>query len=502
MTSPSDNTLQQAWDRYHARHKRSATVADKYRYENIFAKGYIVANGVIGDYVPANWTRLELQRGYNLAVAPDLGYSYLSESNCSTLVLGHAFHKKSGSTKTAETVAVLHEKLVADRNFDSFEKTVLDTSGRYVAIAIRGSEARVYTDPMATLTCFWGQTGRWKRTTYLASHSALIAHATGNTEVTENRWIMRHPDYSNPGGKTLPALIAPHDCTTEVIANCYLSIQGSKVTHVRYFPKHELESLSLDEATDVFMDEMRFNMEAWLGVADHSYLALTAGQDSRAILSASLDLLIHKSEDVTLMTYHFFKKGAATTATDLLKANQMALDAGLRFKVIDIDGVAKEVGPLYNATFPAWARFPTLTSSFYEQLQADSALFIGVGGEIGTVFFTGREQSTITPEWLAKKYAYSKVSEDPELIKKFQDYIEYTQFTDDRLHGYDLHDLFYWEHRLTKWAGASYAEYDLAAIVALPFNSRRLILAMLSLPYQQRVGRAIYAEVVKRSGIK
>lgn len=502
MSTTAEDSLQQAWNRYANRHRRSATVADKYKYENVLAKGFFLTNGTIGDFVPATWARLTLERGYQLAVAPDLVYSYISEPGCATLVLGHAFHKNSGSVTTTDTTALLHGKLTQNRSFDSFEKMVLDMSGRFLAIAIISNELRVYTDPMASRSCFWGQAGRWKKTTYLASHSALIAHATGNTEVTQNRWIMRHPDYSSPGGKTLPALIAPHDCATEVFGNCYLSVQGSKVTHTRYFPKYALEPMSLEEATDVFIDEIRFNTAAWLNVADHSYLTLTAGQDSRAVLSASLDLFNEKSNDVTLTTYHFFKTGAETTAKDLLKANQLALDAGLRFKVVDIGTVAKEAGPLYNATFPAWARFPTLTSAFYHQLQADSSLFIGVGGGIGTAFFTKREQNTITPEWLARKYTPSKVHSDPELIRHFQDYINYTQFTDDRLHGYDLHDLFHWEHRLTKWAGASYSKYDLAATVALPFNSRRLILAMLSLPYKQRTGRAIYAEVVKRSGIE
>ena len=208
---------------------------------------------------------------------------------------------------------------------------------------------------------------------------------------------MRHPDYSNPGGKTLPALIAPHDCTTEVIANCHFGISRLEGHPRTVFPKARTRILESRRGDRCFhgRDAVQHGSMAWRRRSFLSGSHCGAGLARNSL--SQLDLLNHKSEDVTLMTYHFFKKGAATTATDLLKANQMALDAGLRFKVIDIDGVAKEVGPLYNATFPAWARFPTLTSSFYEQLQADSALFIGVGGEIGTVFFTGREQSTITP---------------------------------------------------------------------------------------------------------
>ncbi len=68
----------------------------------------------------------------------------------------------------------------------------------------------------------------------------------------------------------------------------------------------------------------------------------------------------------------------------------------------------------------------------------------------------------------------------------FEQYIRATEFTNDRIGAYDYHDLFYWEHRNSKWASIWYSEIDLSHRVLLPFNSRALIELMLALPFPER----------------
>lgn len=336
---------------------------------------------------------------------------------------------------------------------------------------------------------------------YLSSHAVLIAHALGDHESTLKTWIMSHKDYVSPGGKALPALVTPFDCAREVFANCYLSVVDSEVSHRRFFPREPLGRLSVEEACEIFIEEVRFNVRAWLAVTDRSYFALTAGLDSRAVFASSLDLLQESENDVTAMTYHFFERGNKNTVEDLFKANELALNAGINFKIVDV--IQLEPGTpmanLYRETFPTWARFPSLCTSFYTQLSHDSSLFIGIGGEIGTVFYAQRDQDQITPEILAKKYAYSAVSDDPRLVGMFEEYIDYVEFHQSKLFNYDFYDLFYWEHRMSKWAAIGYAEYDLSTTVALPMNSRKLIQAMLSLDLEDRKKKAIYREIERIS---
>lgn len=102
---------------------------------------------------------------------------------------------------------------------------------------------------------------------------------------------------------------------------------------------------------------------------------------------------------------------------------------------------------------------------------------------------------------LARKYTYSTFQKDPRLIEMFETYLEYTQLSDATGLGYDFYDLFYWEHRLSKWAALGYAEYELVTSVGLPMNSRAFFRAMLALPYELRTSKTFYRRIAEESGV-
>ncbi|MCI5825767.1 MAG: hypothetical protein MR006_03795 [Arcanobacterium sp.] len=478
------------------------TAAEVLEYANFFAKGYVICHGDFEARGTESWASVSLGAGYTLHVSPETDYVLIGaneqQGDAAVLIIGHAFCSDIDTRSSESTAQYLYALLKRESDFTSFEKTLIDCSGRFVAIVLKDNELRAYTDPMASKSCFWGGTGN---RIVLASHTALIADYLGDTDSSQTSWIMHHKGYVSPGGKSLPALITPHDCAKEVFANCYLSIVDDKVSHRRFFPNIPLTELSVDDALDRYVEECRFNVKSWLDQADYGYLALTAGQDSQSMLKCSLDLFQNSSCNITATTYHFFDRAIESTANDLIGANKVALKAGFPHQIVAVQQISSSqsaMAALYNTTFPTWARFPSLTASFYEQLAANSLLFWGLGGEIGTVFYQERSQE-ISPAVLAKKYAYSDVSSDPKLIKMFEEYIDYTQLGSDSWLNYDPYDLFYWEHRMTKWASAGYSEYDLSATVALPLNSRKIFRAMLSLGFEDRKNKTLYAELARRS---
>ena len=81
------------------------------------------------------------------------------------------------------------------------------------------------------------------------------------------------------------------------------------------------------------------------------------------------------------------------------------------------------------------------------------------------------------------------------------DYAEFTEFSEDKIKGFNFYDLFHWEHRLSKWASIGYSEYDLSVSTALPMNSRRMIEAMLSVSEAHQFDKSIYEEIQRRSTI-
>ncbi len=356
---------------------------------------------------------------------------------------------------------------------------------------------RVHVDAMASRSCYWGSKDG---DVVLASHSALIADTLGDAAATGCKWVLSHPDYDNPAGKYLPGMVTPHDVAKLVIANCALTIDNTEARHNRFFFTPP-EKLSVTEATERYLAELRFQMDAALNAQPRSVLALTAGSDSRAMLTGTLDLL--HDAGTSAMTYHFFARNADHSRKDLLGANRLAHLSNLTHRVLDASGwdATSSFAKMYHKTFPTWARFPSLSRTYYEELGADESLIIGIGGEIGTVFYRDREYDQVTPEVLASKFTQSDFRKDPRLVETMAEYMDYTQLTEENSAGYDLFDLFYWEHRMSSWAAYGYSEADFGPTVVLPLNSRRLIHAMLSLPLKDRLKRSIYRQLGAWSGI-
>ncbi|WP_206448785.1 hypothetical protein [Agrococcus sp. KRD186] len=496
-----DRELSEAWAAYNRAHTASKPASVTAGYRNFYARGYLLSKGAAAVSVPESWLSVRigtwtLSHDPNLPMILERG----ADQRSAVLILGHAFDSSSQSASSPETAQSLLPVLAGAEDWSGFDREVAWVGGRYVIVGFSGDDVRVHVDPMASLSCFWAADAAG---IHISSHAVLVAKSIGDEASSKKSWIMGHPDYVSPGGKSLPGLIHPFDAVDLVFANCALAISHGEVRHQRFFPFEDLPELSVDEAATIFIEELRYQVECWLPAQTASYFALTAGRDARSILLSAMDLL--QREGTVALTYHFFARATESTLVDLKRANQLATLAQLRFAVVDLSAPLTGGTPmanLYNTTFPSWARFPTLAQAFYEQLPIDSTMLWGLGGEIGTGFYQEREQDQISPEVLARKYSPSGVCKDPMLIASMAEYIEYTQFTAERIANYDFYDLFYWEHRLSKWAAAGYSEYDLSTSVALPMNSRRLLCAMLSLPWKERRDKAIYDQIDQWSGLE
>lgn len=489
-----------AWRSYQKKYSDSITPKAKYSYANRFHRGYLFGDLDAVAAAPEEWPRERLG-SLALACSPALERVSVSDeqTGCRVLLLGTAISSEA-DLDNSRGVAGDVLRTLSRKGLNGVDSRIEELGGRFVLICRDEENCRIFVDPMASLTAYYAKTD--KRLA-VSSHSALIAAAVGEYDSDEKAWVMQHPDYVSGGGKYLPGLVFPHDVCLTVFANHSLdiSLRNFRKSQRRVYPRAGLPNLSVDEATDVFIDETRFHLESWLKQSKQSYLALTAGRDSRALLSVGLDLL--QDYDATCMTYHFFEKNNTSTFKDLLKANQLAEMANLTFKIVNIPTAltGKGMGKLYNTTFPTWARFPTLASAFYHQLVADANLVIGIGGGIGTGFFRKRESKSITPEVLARKFSNSDIQYDPKMLKLMADYAEFTEFSEDKIKGFNFYDLFHWEHRLSKWASIGYSEYDLSVSTALPMNSRRMIEAMLSVPEAHQFDKSIYEEIQMRSTV-
>lgn len=488
--------LRESWAENGRRAKGFSAASVTHGYRNSFAQGWVLAPERSVPEIPGTWLSRDFG-GLRFLCDPGLKVQHKGtpEAEYELLLLGHAAdsERRLGNSKKV-ALFLLEELQKCNGTWNPLDQAVMWLGGRFVVIARRGAELRVHVDAMASRSCYWGETDEGE--VIVASHSALVGKAVEDLSATKAKWVLNHPDYHNPAGVYLPGTITPADRARLVFANCCLTVTAGKAAHSRFFPpagKNVISQLSVEQATEKYLAEVRFQMDALLSQTPGSVLALTAGSDSKAILHATVDLL--HSAQTTAMTYHFFERNAEHTHQDLLGANRLAENMGMQHRILDVQpwDPKSRFAKLYTRTFPVWARFGALARTCYEGLSASESLIIGVGGEVGTAFYLERDFDAITPAVLAGKFTQDTFREDPELIAEFERYMDYTQLQQQHAGGINLLDLFYWEHRMSSWAAYWYSELDFGPTVALPLNSRRVFCAMLALPFEDRVKKSIYA---------
>lgn len=460
-------------------------------YKNVFAKGFVATRGSSAFSPVEGWDHLNVG-GWHVRLDPVLERQVARAGETEVLVLGHAFDEGGPKTRDRVAATILRAATThptTEAQTRALDETIAWLSGRYLVLVARGDRLDAYGDPLATRSLYWH---RGADGVALASHTAILADLAGGLDSSRMRWVLDHPDYASPAGRWLPALITPHDGVGQIYANGRLTVRGDDVAHARFFPFEDRVELPAPEAASRFRDELAQQVRNWISVAPLTVLALTGGRDSRAVLEAGL--LDLQRAGAIAMTYHPFHQPGKSTRTDLMAANRLATAAGLHHLSLDVPAMqpTSAMAGLYNETFPTWRRYANLANALYLGAPAKAATLFGVGGAIVTGMFTDTSATEVTPALLAAKYAQSSFGEDPQLHGEFERWMEFTQFSAAALRGYDFHDFFHWEHRMTKWGGSGYAEYDLATIPAPVFSSRRLLTAALSLPKPLRVEAEVY----------
>jgi hypothetical protein len=462
-------------------------------YKNVFAKGFLVTRG---DAAPprSSWERTAIGR-WRALVDPELERDSASSPTAAVLVLGQAFDDSGTRSRSRVAARILRAAEApggADAQTAAIDAVVTWLSGRYVVLVARGDRLDAYTDPLAARSLYWhaGASGP-----ALASHTALLSSLAGGLPSERMRWITDNPDYRSPAGRWLPGLITPHDEVGQVYANGRLTVQGDAVAHERFFPREDREELPLADASERFRDELRAQVRNWTSVAPLTVLSLTAGRDSRAVLEAGL-VDLQRAKALT-MTYHPFHVAAKSTYQDFHTAARLSAAAGLPHLGIDVAPMqpTSQMAGLYRTTFPTWQRYANLANALYLHSPARAATLFGIGGAIITGMWKDTSDRRLTPQLLASKYTSSAFADDPALHAELERWMAFTDFSVDALRGYDFYDFYHWEHRMTKWAGSGYSEYDLATIPAPVLSSRRLLVAALSLPKQQRVDAEVYRSI-------
>jgi hypothetical protein len=361
-------------------------------------------------------------------------------------------------------------------------------TGRFAILVARADGVTVFNDAFGSRSIFYSAN---PATPAFASHSALLAHACG-IEVDESvSRLVATREYRDRTVRYLPGDLTLFDRVFALVPNNSLHFPSMETR--RYWPSDLLKPATFDD----FFDEISALHAA---TAEHfrgrffPIFGITGGIDSRSIYAA--------------WTKAGIPFGGFTWSQPLKRNELPIIDAivtqlSIPHTYLKLPMVGRGVVPSIAAVNSGGYRIPSgIAEAMHGQYgRSPKTLFIrGLGGEIVRGFYNRVHPIT---EWTPRRMAGAYgVKGNPEfglsVEAAFENFFRRANYQGVERFGFDIDDLFYWEHRMGMWGAATLNEMDPVMFSVMGINSRRVYETAMGLPSQERLTKQILHRVVER----
>lgn len=405
---------------------------------------------------------------YNIYVHPDCDLiRYGKDDNKELVLIGYFFNPNQPQKLTGQ---ILDEISVCSTINDITLK-LYDLAGRFVLFVRYNRDYYILNDACGLKSVFYT---KYNSLFFAASQPLLLKLVTGIENgpryysYFSSKYVKNNREHWIPAGTSL------FENVSQLVPNHYLDI--SRLIQVRFWPVKEIRKNDPDDSVEHFSSLLKNTMSA----ASERFpiaISLTSGLDSRMILSACRDI----SHDIFFYTlrYRNLKKNSGDIRIP------GALLSGLGYSHHIIDCRKKEQNGEFlkiysgNTDIPHLNDWGIIAAGIYSEYPEERIAVKGNCAETGRCYYY--EEGTHKPVTSAGDF--TRFEKGWQEIGFIRDQIEawYGEIKDPDINfGYDLLDLFYWEHRMGSWQAGSQLEWDIVQEVFTPFNNRELIDIMLS----------------------
>lgn len=296
--------------------------------------------------------------------------------------------------------------------------------------------------------------------------------------------------YKKDPSRYLPGLVTPYAGLLPLTANNQLDVSNG--CSRRFFPREALAPRAFDDKIVDEIAEIMLSQARIIGSLDRPLtLAATGGRDSR--VSA-----VTFSGQPRLSYYSFHMPSINHLTEDVDIARKLAKIEGVPLDVYELETYKDAAfGKAFKAHSPRGI-WPAAALCYLREFQPDAIHIRSTVSEIGRVFYSKRTSKSVTPEVLAGTYTRTEFRHESLVQEAMRDFIKLTNFDVSQFFNYDLYDMFYWEHRNSKWQNILCAEAEMATDVFVPFNNRKLLQLFMSVPYRNRLEADIHLALCKR----
>lgn len=409
-----------------------------------------------------NWQKTNIG-AYHIYVHPDT-FLHTIEDNSNDVKIALIGFIINPHAPNETNVDILNQFL-ENPSIESVFKKLYFYTGRFVLIIKNKSNYFVFNDPCGLRSVFYT---KYHNQLYLASQPLLFK------EVITLKEGERYHQYNTSKYKKIdiehwiPSGCSLFENVDHLAPNHYLDFKT--YSQIRYWPNKKLVSISIENAVKQAGEIIKNTMIAYNNRFKLA-LPLTGGVDSRTILSGCKEI----AHEIFFYTLQY--RSLNLDSNDIKIPRNLLSKLGYVHHIIDCRKTTdKEFAKIYtnnsdNSHLNDWGN---IAFGMQDAIPDERIVIKGNCTEIGRCHYYSlgkhpkiksvHQLLNLVPGWDKLDFVKNQLSRWLEKVEQLK--LEF---------GYDILDLFYWEHRLGSWQAQSQLEWDIVQDAVTPYNNRELI---------------------------
>jgi hypothetical protein len=422
---------------------------------------------------------------YQIWADRKLSYASYQNSKYGVAILGLCLNPFTGLATNREIAQTLTDALEEDiRDFYDF---VDQLSGSFIVLYRVNEKVNLLQDCAATKPIYFANDHTLG--TIISSHSHIVSQIFDMQRDLRVDLVLGNDVYQNDPSRYLPGDITPYAGLKTLTANTCLILKTDGGWDVRrIFPRGPLINRVLNDALIAEVIQIfKSQAEILSNTGRPLMVAATAGRDSRLSVAA-----FAKSSNAELFAFHYPNTGHLTDDVNI---------AGLLSEIIDfklnIYNLSEYSDEKFNNVFKLSnpvGIWPAATLCYLNEFPDNAIHIRSTVSEIGRMFYRSRTENLISPVALAKTYTNTEFGKSDLVAQAMAAFIKQSDFKNENFFNYNFYDMFYWEHRNSKWQNILCQEAEMATDVFIPFNNRKLIQLFLAVPESDRIAAKLHIE--------
>lgn len=471
--------------------------------EKLFARGFLVSDGKIDfDDYPfyGLWQKAEFG-AYTVRVSPKQKYTIYEDGEYKLLLIGHAYNPYTMHFEEAEILRELCEDLQKDR--ESFFEALNELTGIFTLVWLEKNQCYFVGDATCMQTTFYTVCDG---NLYIASHTNLLGDLLSLSwddyikELTSYRFFKLF-------GNSLPGDHTQFSQVKRLVPNHYMCFDADKQlsAHRFYAPeKTEKPSAEIEkQVAELLHNNLALIAKKWTKPA----ISMTGGCDSKTTLACA--------EGIQNQFKYFSYTSSEAEDVDANAAHHICNALGLEHVIHSIpqeDAAFENIEEVrkllhWNTGNIRWSNKNDVRKRcFYADTDEFDVEVKSWASEIGRAYyskrFNGRVNFGAKPTPRVCTTLYKVFLHNRKLVRKtdavFAEYLE-KYFKQAAENPVEWQEQFFWEFRVASWnALVITGEHRYAFDITIPYNNRRILELLLSMPLKDRIEDAAYKHIRDR----